>query len=130
MQAHACEHVSPECKLVARRPCADALVCASFLTFQRDMGVCKYQDVDAASGKRMLMLAAVPATEDTSPSAGTMEQPKCAYLAPGGDDYRGLVNVTGDGTPCLPWPKGWAGKHHGSGLAKDQEECEEGLGEH
>ena len=89
------------------------------------MGVCKYQDVDAASGKRMLMLAAVPATEDTSPSAGTMEQPKCAYLAPGGDDYRGLVNVTGDGTPCLPWPKGWAGKHHGSGLAKDQEECED-----
>ena len=92
---------------------------------QRDMGVCKYQDVDAASGKRMMMLASSPEGAETSPVLAGLENPKCHYIAPGGDDYRGLINVTGDGTPCLPWPKGYAGKYHGSGLAKDPDACED-----
>ncbi len=98
----------------------------------KNAGVCKYQDIDPASGKRMRMLAQVPdhvaphqyiAAEAHPTSTLAASSSKCSYLGPGGDDYRGLIDHTGDGTPCLPWPKGWAAKYHGSGLAKDIEAC-------
>jgi hypothetical protein len=90
---------------------------AHFERLLKSWGVCKYQDIDAASGKKMRMLAQVGTRSDphvTSVLASV--QKKCSYIGPGGDDYRGLVDQTADGTPCLPWPKGWALKYHGSGV--------------
>ena len=94
-------------------------------------GVCKYQDIDPASGKKMRMLAQVP--EPQRPGLLAIEQSPttqlearkmhCSYLGPGGADYRGTMDSTGDGKQCLPWPKSYALKYHGSGLAKDIAAC-------
>lgn len=93
----------------------------------KSAGVCKYQDIDPVSGKKMRMLAQVPhqATSyrpgasksfQDKTSALAAVSTKCSYLGVGGGDYRGLVDHTGDGFKCLPWPKGWALKYHGSGM--------------
>ena len=97
----------------------------------KNAGVCKYQDIDPVSGKKMRMLAQVPLI-DSKPHADTRTTTglhsvtnTCSYLGPNGGEYRGAVDHTEDGTKCLPWPKGWAGKYHGSGLAKDLAACDE-----
>ena len=48
----------------------------------------------------------------------------CDYLDPYGEGYRGQVHVAADGSPCLPWPKDWVVKHHGSGLVLDNSACQ------
>lgn len=110
------------------------------------IGVCKYQDTDSASGLKMRMLHQIDSVDTKLTkeieSANTqlaisehnaqlpehtlqladIAQPKCSYLGPGGGDYRGLADKA-NGEQCLPWPKSWAAKYHGSGLAKDILAC-------
>ena len=93
----------------------------------RGLGVCKYQDIDPASGNKMRMLAQAPERPRIAAKAHVTvlaETNKCSYLGPGGDDYRGTVDHTGDGTKCLPWPKGWVLKYHGSGVCLRVTACE------
>jgi len=97
-----------------------------FQKILKDIGVCAYQDVDKTSGKRMKMLAQLPAQphqDDIQSLSIAPAEAHCAYIGPGGGDYRGKVNVIEDGTACLSWPKTWAGRYHGSGLAKDEDTC-------
>ena len=73
-------------------------------------GVCKYQDIDPASGKKMRMLAQVPepqrpgllAIEQSPTTQLEVRKMHCSYLGPGGADYRGTMDSTGDGKQCLP----------------------------
>jgi hypothetical protein len=123
-----------------------------FLTF---VGMCAYQDVDPVSGRRMRMLYQVPPTKTplvapskavrdlaSKPSPATQlaqaskhnypvgsagHETGCAYIDPQGGDYRGLADVDGLGRPCLPWPKDYALKYAGSGLAKDMTEVTNSL---
>ena len=119
-----------------------------FLTF---VGMCEYQDVDPVSGRRMRMLYQVPPTKTpliapskvvsdlaSKPSAPTTElaqasksnfpigsagrETGCAYIDPQGGDYRGLADVDKHGRQCLQWPKSYALKYSGSGIAKNIEQ--------
>jgi hypothetical protein len=119
-----------------------------FLTF---VGMCAYQDVDPVSGRRMRMLYQVPptktpliapskvvsdlASKSSAPTTQLAQASKsnfpvgsagretgCAYIDPQGGDYRGLADVDKHGRQCLPWPKSYALKYSGSGIAKNVEQ--------